>query len=145
MKKITKLIVCDWLLLVFTLTMFVSGLQLEVNPYRDQIWVWLHIIIGIFFVGFILWHLSLQHNPMQRAVRRKKYHHGGKSPFLGLFFLLTLLSSIIVTFHWIGTYTHSTIGGIHGKIGFLFLIAIVFHVRKNIRFYARRKLGIGPC
>lgn len=141
MKKITKLIVCDWLLLVFTIAMLVSGLQLEVNPYRDQIWVWLHIIIGIFFVGFILWHLSLHHNPMQRAVRRKKHHHGGKLPVPAIFFLLTLLSSVIVTFHWIGTYTHSTIGGIHGKIGFLFMVVIAFHVRKNIRFYARRKSG----
>lgn len=141
MKKITKLRVCDWSLLVFTSIMLVSGLQLEVNPYRDQIWVCLHIIIGIFFVGFILWHLSLHHNPMQSAVRREKHHHGGKSPSLGICFLLTVLSSTIVTFHWIGTYTHSTIGGIHGKIGFLFLVAIVFHVRKNIRFYARRKSG----
>ena len=128
----TKLKLCDWSLLFLTIAILASGLQLEINPYGQTIWVWLHIIIGTAFVSGTLWHLKLHHKPHIAHTHGKKHH------WLGSFFMLTLISGVIATVHWSGTYEHSTIGGIHGKLGFLMIIAVAIHVKKHIRFYRKQ-------
>lgn len=134
MTKKTKLKLCDWILLVLTVFIFASGVQLEINPDGTRVWVWLHIAIGIFFISEILWHISL-HKPSKNRVEIKNRNHRNRHPVMGIFFLLTLLSGVIATCHWIGFYHHSTIGGVHGKFGFLFIIAVIVHIVKHRRFY----------
>lgn len=136
MKKITKLRICDWTLLLLTIAILASGLQLEVNPTGEIMWVWVHIVLGTMFITMILWHIGLHHGSHPNKAPR---HHDKKHRWLGILFALTLLSGIIATCHWIGSYVHSTIGGVHGKIGFLFIILVIVHLRKNYRFYTRRK------
>lgn len=53
--------------------------------------------------------------------------------WMSVFGLLTLVSAIAATVHWILTDTHTGIGGIHGKIGLVFLILIVVHTAKRIK------------
>ena len=136
MTKKTKLKLCDWSLLFLTIAILASGIQLEINPTGANLWVWVHIIIGALFISGILWHIGLhkkkkkKHNPSSRNRRHKHV-------LLGVFFLLTLVSGVVATCHWIGSYLHSTIGGVHGKFGFLFIIAVIFHIAKHKRFYYR--------
>lgn len=52
MTKAKKLKLCDWVLLVATVMMLASSIQLEATGSRAVTWVWLHIIIGcLFFTG----------------------------------------------------------------------------------------------
>lgn len=59
MTKAKKLKICDWLLVVATVVMLTSSIQLEATVSRAVIWVWLHIIIGCLFFASIIWHLYL--------------------------------------------------------------------------------------
>lgn len=136
MTKKTKLTICNWMLLSLTIAILASGLQLEINPFGPTIRVWLHIIVGILFFAGIFRHLSLHHNSGVMK-RPKGKHHRNRHPFLGVFLVLTLLSGIIATCHWIGSYIHTTTGGIHGKIGFLFIITIISHIWHNRKFFHR--------
>ncbi len=138
MTKKTKFKICDWSLLFLSIVILASGLQLEINPAGKLVWVWLHIAIGSAFSIGIIWHIILHKQGMKSSVQKpQKQKHKPRHPVMGIFFILTLLSGIIATCHWIGTYFHSTIGGIHGKIGFIFIILVGIHMWKNRRFYHR--------
>jgi hypothetical protein len=134
MKKITKLRICDVALLALTLIMLVSGIQLEADPRGERLWVWCHIALGSLYVGFLLWHISL-HRRAGGPRRPAKMPISRLNRWLGVFFALMLISAIVATSHWIGSYVHATPGGIHGKIGFVFLLIGFIHLRKNFRFY----------
>ena len=133
MKKATQFRICNWSILAITILILASGLQLEINPYGDKIWVWLHIAVGTLYATGVVWHMKLHNWPRTARARRNKH------PWLGTFSVLALLSGIIDTVHWLGTFSHSTIGGLHGKIGFIMLIAVFIHLRKHIRFYRLEK------
>lgn len=135
MKKATELRLCNWILLILTFTILASGIQLEINPEGSPLWAWLHIALGLSFIAIIVWHILIHNWP------RTAHSNGRRHPWLGGFFLLTTISGCLATAHWYGTFTHSTIGGIHGKLGFLFIITIAAHIRKHIRFYRRKKSG----
>lgn len=129
-----KLKSCDWSLLLLTVVILASGVQLEINPAGASVWVWAHIVIGTLFIGGIFWHISL-HKSGYRKQMRKPRNRRHKHTLMGIFFLLTFLSGVVATCHWIGLYQHSTIGGIHGKFGFIFIITVIFHIARNKRFY----------
>lgn len=137
MTKKSKLKLCDWSLLLLTILILASGVQLEINPAVERVRVWLHIAIGTLFMVGIIWHIRLHKFGGVRGLRKAR-NHPNKHPMMGIFFLLTFLSSIIATCHWIGYYRHSTIGGIHGKFGFLLIIAVIVHITKHRRFYRQR-------
>jgi len=138
MKKITKLQMCNWSLLLLTVIMFASGLQLEINNTCERLWAWLHIALGLLYIGMIIWHISL--HVTVATGNHKKHSDGSKGiGVVGLFFVLTFISGIVAMVHWIGSYFHSTLGGIHGKIGFIFIIFVLWHIHKYFRFFKIRK------
>ncbi|MDE5916290.1 MAG: hypothetical protein K2G71_06930, partial [Duncaniella sp.] len=53
--------------------------------------------------------------------------------------LATLITGVIASIHWLVTFTHSPIGGIHGKLGFLMIIFSVLHISKRIKFFKSKK------
>ncbi|WP_300502316.1 hypothetical protein [uncultured Duncaniella sp.] len=134
MKKIEKLRICNWTLLFLSFLMLVSSVELELNPGGSCVWVWLHLGLGCLLTGFIFQHIGLHKNARGKSVLPEN-RHGHNLKGLGLLFLLTLISGIIAIFVWVGDYIHTTAGGIHGKIGFLFLCFLFFHVRKYNKFY----------
>ena len=52
---------------------------------------------------------------------------------MSVFGLLTLVSAMAATTHWILTDAYTGIGGIHGKIGLVFLILIIVHTAERIK------------
>lgn len=138
MKKDEKLRLCDWMLVFATVFILASSIQLEVTDSRTIIWVLIHIIIGSLFFANIVWHLYL-HFGWKSWVQRLRKQKSPVTRWLTVFALLTLISAFIALFHWIGTYTHSPIGGIHGKIGFVFLIIVIGHTAKRIKFFKTKK------
>ena len=138
MTKAKKLKICDWLLLVATAVMLASGIQLEATGSSAVIWVWLHILIGCLFFANIIWHLYLHFGWISWLQKFRKQ----KSPatrWLAFFALLTIISALIAIFHWVGSYIHSPIGGLHSKIGLIFIAIAIGHTVKRIKFFKTKR------
>lgn len=140
MTKPEKIRLCDWMLVVTTLLILASSIQSEATSGRSLPWVWIHIILGCCFFANIIWHVYL-HFGWKSWIQKFVNQKSRVTKWLAVLGLLTLISGIIVFFHWTESYTHSSIGGFHGKIGFIFLALAIWHTLKRIRFFksARRK------
>lgn len=135
MKKITKLRICDWSLMIVTGLMLVSSIQQE-GWWLGMRFVWLHIALGIAFFVLIGWHLQLhfQWKNWFGKLRRQKSH---VTKWLAAFGALTLLTAIAATIHVFITWRHAAIGGWHGKFGFVFIALAIGHMVKRFKFYKR--------
>lgn len=83
------------------------------------------------------WHIYL-HYGFSKWFAKFHKNKSVVTKILWWFFILTLLSGIIALAHWIITPVHSTIGGVHGKIGFIMVAFAIGHIIKRIKFYNRR-------
>ncbi len=136
MQKVKKIKICNWIL-IFTLALILaSGIQLEACGSKISLAVWLHIFCGIIFLSLCAWHIFLHFGTQNWFTRFSK---SKKVPVKILWWLslLTLLSGIITFIHWLTTFTHSPIGGIHGKIGLLMLAFAIGHIVKRRKFYSK--------
>ena len=141
MTKAKKLKICDWLLLVSIVVMLASSIQLEATGSRAVIWVWLHIIIGYLFFANIIWHLYL-HFGWKSWLQKFRKRKTPATRWLAIFALLTIISALVAFFHWVGSYIHSPIGGLHGKIGFIFIAIAIGHTVKRINFFKNKRKNI---
>lgn len=133
MKKITKLRICDRTLLIFTLAGLASAIQLEATDSQGIFPVVVHIVTCVLFCVLVLWHIYLHYgdsNWFKRFSSQKKQ----MLRILWWMFLLTLISGIAAATHWLINFTHSPLGGIHGKIGFVAIILSVLHIYRRYRF-----------
>ncbi len=141
MTKAKKLKLCDWLLLAATAMMLASSIQLEVTGSRDPMWVWQHIIIGCCFFANIIWHLHL-HFGWKSWIQKLHKQKSSVTRWLVVFTLLAIISAIVAFFHWMDSYTHSSLGGVHGKIGFMFLVLAIGHTIRRIKFFKKNRKHI---
>ncbi len=135
-KKIVKLKICNWTLLVLTIAILISGIQLEATQSSGIVAVWIHIVIGVLFMALVGYHIFLHFGERNWFSLFAKQ----KSPVTRILWwlsLLTLITGIIAVIHWLATFTHSIIGGIHGKLGFLMIIFSIGHICKRIKFFKR--------
>lgn len=132
MNKRTKLTVCNWALLALTIPTVISSIWIEATEAAAPAWVWIHIIAATLFIVFLCMHIYLHFNKKQRTVGK---HHGFVK-WMAAIAMLVLISACIATIHWIATDAHSSIGGIHGKIGFCFLIPAIIHIIRHRNFYS---------
>lgn len=136
MTKLRKIRLCNWALLISTPLILASSIQLEATGSRDVTLVWLHMAIGTIFMLLVFWHLALNlkwGNWFKKISRLK-------SPVTKILWWVTLIlciSAIAALIHWSGTYTHSPIGGLHGKIGFVMIVIAIGHTLKRIKFFKK--------
>lgn len=135
MKKITKLKICNWALLPIALLMLVSGIQLEATGGRDIVFVWIHIVIGIVFMAFCGWHIFL-HYGLGNWFARFRKNRSLVTKSLWWTAIVTFLSGVIATAHWMPNFQHSPIGGIHGKLGFAMIILAIAHILQRRKFFS---------
>lgn len=57
--------------------------------------------------------------------------------WMSIFGLLVILSAVIATIDWCMKGIHTGSGAIHGKIGFIFLIAVLIHLIRHFGFYRK--------
>lgn len=139
-SKLKPLKICDRALLVLTLLILASSLQLEITAGATPLWVWLHMALGTLFLLLILRHLYLHFrwtNWWTRLVASRPTRRPLR--WLTITGLLLLLSAIVAALHWLAAPVHSFPGALHGKIGFLFLILLIPHILRHRRFYLPRK------
>lgn len=139
MTKKEKLKLCNWLLLISTIAILASGIELEIIHGSSNLSVVLHIIIGVIFEALAIWHIFLHFGNRNWFLSFSKL----KKPvtrILWWLFILTVVSGLVALFHWGGTLAHSPIGGIHGKIGFVMIAVAIGHICKRFRFFLPAKL-----
>lgn len=132
MKKIIKLRICDWLLMFMLVSVLASSILLEAIGSGSIAWVWVHIVLSIIFILIIGWHLFLHFQWRGWAKLLIKQ----KSPvtrLLAVFYALTIISAAVAFIHWLGVFSHSPIGGVHGKIGFIFAAICIGHTIKRLK------------
>lgn len=132
MNKLSKMKLCDWVLIAATIVTLASSIQLEVTGSRLIPWVWIHIFIATVFIILIAWHLYL-HFQWRNWVKMILKQKSPVTRWLGLFYILTIITALIAIIEWFCTYSHSTIGGIHGKIGFIFVAIVIGHTIKRLK------------
>ena len=137
MKKITKLKICDWCLLILTIAILTSGIQLEATHSSGLSSVWIHIITGLLFACLVTYHIYL-HFGYGNWFSKIQNQKNQLTRILWWFSLATLLTGIIALVHWLTTFNHAPIGGVHGKIGFLMVLLSMGHVIKRIKFFKRK-------
>lgn len=136
MNKIKKLKISNWTLLIIYILTLVSSLQLETAGNASRLWVILHLIVATSFLAVIVWHIYLHFrwDNWRRLLKGKKK---GILKWMSIFCLLVILSAVIATIDWYIKGVHTGPGAIHGKIGFIFLIAVVIHLIKHSGFYRK--------
>ena len=138
MKKITKLKVCNWGLLSLTTAILISGIQLEATHSNGLTSVWIHILTGVLFMGMAAYHVYLHFGKSNWFLKFRK-QKSQVTRILWWIALVTLVSGVAAMVHWVTTFTHSSIGGVHGKLGFLMIILSIGHIIKRIKFFKRKK------
>lgn len=119
---------------MFTAFILASGIQLEATGSSSVDWVWIHIVVGTFFMALGFLHIYIHFGASNWFSR----FHKLKSPVTRILWwitLLTLVTAVIATGHWLGSFTHSSIGAVHGKLGFMMIILCLCHIVKRIRFF----------
>lgn len=136
MKQITKLKICDWILLILTIIVLMSGVQLEILHGENVNWIWIHILTCSVFLILCGWHIWL-HFKKSNWFGRFRKSKSQVTRILWWISILTLITGIIATAHW-GAYSeHGPIGAVHGKVGFLMIILVAAHAIKRHKFYSR--------
>ena len=138
MKKITKLKVCNWSLLSLTIAILISRIQLEATHSNGITSVWIHILTGVLFMGMAAYHVYLHFGKSNWFLKFRK-QKSQVTRILWWVALVTLVSGVTAIIHWVTTFTHSSIGGVHGKLGFLMIILSIGHITKRIKFFKRKK------
>lgn len=133
MKTVTKLKLCDRWLGIFLLVMLASGIQLEATSGRYVWSVYAHIIAGIVLTILSGYHIFL-HYGYGNWFFRFAGNRNMVTRILWWIFILTAVSGIAATVIWLDGYGHSHFGAVHGKLGFLMVVAGVIHIRKYMRF-----------
>lgn len=136
MKKAWKLRFCNWTLLILMILTLASGIQLEATGSRGSVPVWLHIIVASVFISFCVYHIYL-HFGWQRWLFKFRRLISNVTRILWWISVITTLSAFIALIHWLGTNSHSPIGGMHGKIGFLMIAFAIGHTIKRFYFFKR--------
>ena len=138
MKKIDKLRLCNWSVLVVSAAILISGIQLEVIHSSDCLSVWLHIVIGLLFMALVAIHIYLHFGKSNWYAKFSKLKSRA-TQILWWVTIITLLTGIATSIRWIISYTHTPLGGIHGKLGFLMIILSIFHIAKRFNFFKSKK------
>lgn len=136
MNKQQQLKFCAWTLLFLMIVTLASGIQLEASDSRSTTFIWLHVFIASVFIGFVVYHIKL-HFGWKRWFLKFSKLKSSITRLLWWITLITIISAIVAFVHWITTFTHSPIGGVHGKIGFLMILFAIIHTIKRAAFFKR--------
>lgn len=130
MKTVTKIKLYNKLLGCTLIMMLASGIQLEATSGKYGWSVLVHIVLGIILTFLSVYHIYL-HYGLSNWFSRFAKNRNPITRILWWVFLLTMITGMVVTIVWIGECVHSSLGGIHGKIGFLMVLIAIIHVVKH--------------
>lgn len=139
MNPAQKLRIVDRSLGVTMLLILASGIQLEATYGRYGWSVWLHIALGVALIALSVYHIFLHYRRSNWFARFARNPHTS-TRVLWWTFLLTAATGIAATPLWLADGTHSHLGAIHGKIGFLMAIVAIYHALKRKPKHRNRRI-----
>lgn len=128
---------CNRWLGCILLLMLASGIQLEATSGAYPWSVWMHISLGIVLTALAAYHIFLHYRHCNWFARFAR-NPNTLTRILWWVFLLTAASGIAATAIWLNGNTHSHLGAVHGKIGFLMVTAGLIHASRYLRKNHRR-------
>lgn len=117
---------CVGALALTTALTLASGIGLEINGSSSAAWVWTHVAVGCIFIALIAWHIYI-HFGLTDWYGRLFSRRRGTMKWMSALLALTVLTALAASAHRIATHTHSATGGIHGKVGLVFVILAIIH------------------
>lgn len=123
---------CNRWLGITLLLMLASGIQLEATSGRYPWSVWIHIILGTVLTALSLRHIYLHYRKSNWLSRFAK-NRNIVTRVLWWTFLLTVVTGLAATIGWLDGFNHSTLGGVHGKIGFVMVLLGIVHAVRHLR------------
>ena len=144
MTKGEKLRLCNWTLLVLLFPLTITSVVLEasggeaVGGVDFGVLVWLHVVFAVLMFGFVGFHLYLHLGTNGWRSKISKLKSGVTRNLIKIAALMVVLS-VATLVVWCICGRHTTLGGIHGKIGFLFLIIAIGHTLKRKAWFGKRK------
>lgn len=141
MDKKTQYSVCNWSLLIFSILMLISGIQMEASFGADflgisfPVYMGFHVIVALLMTAAVIWHIWLHFN-WKEWVKRFYALKRVDTEILAIVAVLVLVSGIVALLVlFFNGMQHNGVGGVHGKIGYVFLAVGLYHIIKRIRFY----------
>ncbi len=137
MKQLKKLKICNWTLLIFGILILSSGIQLEATGSSGILPVWIHVIIGLIFSGLVFFHIYL-HFKWKNWFSMFNKIKSRVTRILWYAYVITFVLGVIAWIRWMAVGQHSVLGGVHGKIGFIFIALAIGHTVKRVKFFKNR-------
>ena len=144
MENKTQSRICNWSLLVLAILMLASGIQMEATAGADflgitfPVYMVFHVIVALLMTTAVIWHIWL-HFSWKEWVKRFSALKRMDTKILAVVAVLVLVSGIaallVLLFNGM---QHNGLGGVHGKIGFIFIAIGIYHIVRRVRFYKNR-------
>ena len=144
MEKKKQSRICNWFLLVLAILMLASGIQMEATAGADflgisfPVYMVFHVVVAILMTAAIIWHIWL-HFSWKEWVKRFSSLKRRDTKILAIVAALVPMSGILALLVLLfNGMQHHGVGGLHGKIGFAFLVVGIYHIVRRIRFFKRK-------
>ena len=140
--KINKLRLCNASLMIVAIFMLISSIQMEALAGDSLLGIsfktltFIHAGIGMLMFALVAWHLYLHFGDLGWITKLQKSPRLTKA--LAIFGALTLSSGIFILAYMLINFEHNAFGGIHGKIGFVFIALCVIHIYKYWAWIKRK-------
>ena len=103
-----------------------------------NVWVILHLIAVLAMTGLVCWHLRMNWGRISGWAKKFTGKASGASKALAILIAFTALTGLAAIPQWM-FHGHSTVGGIHGKIGFLFILVCLIHTIRHRKWFRKNK------
>ena len=144
MEKKTQSRICNWSLLVLAILMLTSGIQMEASFGADflgisfPVYMVFHVVVALLMTAAVIWHIWL-HFSWKEWVKRFSALKRADTKILAIVTALVLVSGIVALLVLLfNGMQHNGVGGVHGKIGFIFIAIGIYHIVRRVRFYKNR-------
>ena len=134
MNKREKLKCCNYALLVCLLPVLATGIILECGV-AGRAFVLVHVVLAVSMMSLAAYHLYLHvgSKGWWQRVKKLKSH---VTRLLVRVAMLTAASGLVALVAWLFCRQHTSIGGLHGVIGFFFLLIAAGHTVKRWKWFS---------
>lgn len=139
-----KLKICNISLLAITPAVLATSIILEASHgapvfgLKFNLWVIIHLITVLAMTGLVCWHLRMNWGKISGWAKKFTGKASGASKALAILITFTALTGLAAIPQWL-IHGHSTTGGIHGKIGFIFILIAIVHTIRHRKWFKRSK------
>ena len=142
--NMNKLKICNISLLAITPAVLATSIILEASHgesvlgLKFNFWVIIHLVAVLVMTGLVCWHLRMNWGRISGWAKKFTGKASGASKTLAILIAFTALTGLAAIPLWM-FHGHSTVGGINGKIGFLFILVCLIHTIRHRKWFKGTK------